>query len=185
MSNNPVKQNKDTYIKIIDVSDRSNYTEYSKMKISNNNYSKLKNILEKIEAIVISDCNGYTVNSSELTKTFLVPFYWTKYNSSNISNYNLIMVCNGISRLSISDKRFIEKLFGLDTKEEEVIWYDQKDTLKWTNFSSIRAILYYNKDGEKKYFMHSNFSRLSNQQEVAIKNGECQIFIDTTTYNRK
>ena len=183
MSNNINKRSKNTCIKIIDVSDKNNYTEYSEMKISENDLNRLKNILEKVEAIVISDCDGYVVNSSELTKTFLAPLYWSKYNSSNILNYNLVMVCDGIDKLSTSDKYFIEELFELNT-EEEVIWYDQKDTLKWTTFSAIWAILYYNGDGEKMYFMHSRLSPLLNQQELSIKDGECQIFINSKLYHK-
>lgn len=171
------------YIDIVDVADRKNYVKYSEMEIRPQALKKLELVLEKVNCIVISQCVGYTMNSAEFTKTFSIPFYYTKFNQSNLDEYNLIMICDAIDEISEEDRDLVEDVFGLNDGQP-VIWFNQNDVLKWTNFSPMRAILYYNANGQKMYFVHSRFSPLFNQQEVSIRDGECRVFINSKLYHK-
>lgn len=171
-----------SYIKIFDVANRDQYVEYSKKKIKKTDLISLKNILKKVDTIVISQCNGYIVAPSELKKIFFVPFYSLKYNSSDLCEYTLIMICGDINLLSEKDKILIEKVFN--QSNDRAIWYTQESISPAWSFSSIRAIPFYDADN-KMYFIHTRFSPLFNQRELSIKNGECEIYIDSKFYRKK
>lgn len=149
--------------------------EKTKQPIEKEKLEDLKDLLERVGYISLSHCNGFVMTPSQTAKTQFVPLYGIATNPP-VEKKTFIRTNSDLKFFSRKDKALIQEVFGLK-KDDDVIWFSQKNVVKWTALSNMPVINYVDKDGNKKCFGHTKYSVFYNHRELTIEDGECVIHI--------
>ena len=153
----------------------------TKQPIGKNKLSELKDLLTRIGYVSFSHCNGFVMSRSQMAKTQLVPLYGVATNPK-VYEHRLIKVTCDLRFLSKKDRELIMEAFNCK-KDDDIIWFSQKNVAKWTVASNVQAINFIDKNGNKMCFGHTRYSAFYNHRRLEIEDGECVIHITDKRQN--